>query len=60
MAELAGIPLLPIDNAVEKLARPLVNQRIVPGNAVEGALHIAVAASHGIDFLLTLELPPHR
>ena len=53
MAELAGIPLLPIDNAVEKLARSLVNRRIVPENAVEDALHIAVATCRGIDFLLT-------
>ena len=53
IAELAGIPLLPIDGAVQELARSFVERRIVPENVVEDALHIAVAASQGMDFLLT-------
>jgi PIN domain len=53
MAELAGIPLLPISDAAVDLARSLVDRRIVPRAAVEDALHVALATSHGMDFLLT-------
>lgn len=53
IAQLSGIPLLPIDEAVQDLARSFVSRRIVPEKVVEDALHVAVAASQGMDFLLT-------
>ena len=53
MEALAGIPLLPIDDAVQELARWFVDRLIVPEKVVEDALHVAVAASQGMDFLLT-------
>jgi len=53
VSELAGIPLLPINDDVATLARSLIDRRVVPERAVEDALHLAVAVSHGMDFLLT-------
>jgi hypothetical protein len=50
---LAGIPSLPINDAVQELARSFVERRIVPEKVVEDALHVAVAAIQGMDFLLT-------
>jgi hypothetical protein len=48
-----GIPLLAITDAVGELAARLVGRGVVPRKAAEDALHIAVAAVHGLDFLLT-------
>ena len=48
-----GIPQLGITDAAGDLAAKLVRSRAVPRKAVEDALHIAVAAVHGIEFLLT-------
>jgi len=53
LKRLAGIPSLPIDDAVQELARSFVERRIVPEKVVEDALHVAVAAIQGMDFLLT-------
>jgi predicted nucleic acid-binding protein len=53
IAQLTGIPLLTIDGAVQELARLFVDRGIVPKTAVEDALHVAIAANHGIDFLVT-------
>ena len=53
MAQLAGIPSLPIDDAAQELARSFVDRRIIPQKVVEDALHVAVAATQGMDFLLT-------
>jgi len=47
------IPRLRITEAVDKLAAHLVEQGAVPGKAVEDAIHIAIAAVHGVDYLLT-------
>ncbi len=48
-----GIPLLAITDAAGELAARLVDEGAVPTHAGEDALHIAVAAVHGVDFLLT-------
>jgi hypothetical protein len=48
-----GIPILAITNAAGDLGAKLVHERAVPEDAEEDALHIAVAAVHGVDFLLT-------
>ena len=53
LALLEGIPLLAMSSAVSDLATSLVDQGVVPRRAGEDALHIAVAAVHGVDFLLT-------
>ena len=49
---LEPIPLLELNDKVISLARILMNEAIPP-KAVEDALHIAVAAIHGMDYLLT-------
>ena len=51
--ELAGIPLLPFNDFVEDLARSFVDSGIVPEKAADDAMHVAVATSQGMDFLLT-------
>lgn len=53
LALVQGIPLLAVSDAVGDLAARLVGGGAVPRRATEDALHIAVAAVHGIDFLLT-------
>lgn len=53
VALIEGIPLLAVTDAVGALAGKLVGQGVIPTRAAEDALHIAVAAVHGVDFLLT-------
>ena len=50
---LAGIPLLEPSPATQEIAGRLVRDRIVPAHAVVDALHIGIAAAHGVDYLLT-------
>ena len=50
---LAGIPMLALTDGVAMLARALVQSGAVPEKALDDALHIAVSAVHGIDYLLT-------
>ncbi len=52
-AFLQGIPRLGITDATGELAGKLVESGAVPRKAAEDALHIAVAAVHGVDYLLT-------
>lgn len=52
-AFLQGIPRLAVTDAAGKLAATLVASGAVPRKAGEDALHIAVAAVHGVDYLLT-------
>jgi hypothetical protein len=53
VATLRGIPELLVDGAVESLAARLVAEGGFPPTAEVDALHVAVAAVHGIDFFLT-------
>ena len=53
LALLEGIHLLAVSDAAGELAAKLVGMGAVPRQAAEDALHIAVAAVHGVDFLLT-------
>ena len=53
VAFLQGIPWLRITDAAGELASRLVESGAVPMMAAEDALHIAVAAVHGVDYLLT-------
>ena len=48
-----GIPVLPYSDQVELLALALVSAKAVPPNAAQDAYHIAFAAVHQIDYLLT-------
>src|SRR5205823_13719207 len=50
---LSGIPLLAVVDEATALARELVSGVSLPGKAIVDALHIAIAAIHGIDLLLT-------
>jgi hypothetical protein len=48
-----GIPLLDIREDVLDLAAGFLSLRIIPRKAGTDAIHIALAAVHGVDFLLT-------
>ena len=50
---LADIPSLATTPSAEDLARALVGSGLLPAKAAADALHIAIAATHGVDFLLT-------
>jgi hypothetical protein len=50
---LEGIPLLPADPGVQGIADEIMSRAILPPKAVFDALHIAIAAYHEIDYLLT-------
>ena len=52
-ALLRGIHQLGITEAAGNLATALVRSKAVPRKAAEDALHIAIAAVHGVEFLLT-------
>jgi len=47
------IPRLGVTDAAGELAARLLKSGAIPKKATEDALHIAVAAVHGIEFLLT-------
>jgi len=50
---ITGIARLEINERVEQIARGLVQRGLVPLQVAEDALHIAIAAAHGVDFILT-------
>ena len=53
MALLRGLSSLPITPEVRELARALTNEGALPGKAEMDAFHIALAAYHEVDYLLT-------
>jgi predicted nucleic acid-binding protein len=53
LAALEGIPELPIDGEVQGLAERLLSEGAIPPAAEADALHVAVAAVHAVDYLLT-------
>ena len=53
LAALTDIPLLPITEAVGPLATALIRGHALPAKAPNYALHVAVAAVHGVNYLLT-------
>lgn len=53
MAVLTDLQLLDVPEAAENLAVLLVKRHALPAKAAADALHIAVAAVHGMDYLLT-------
>ena len=50
---LSGLPLLAITPEAHELKEMLLQERSLPRNAEVDALHIATAAVHGIEYLLT-------
>ena len=53
LESLDGIPLLPLDPAIAKIANEIMNRAILPSKARTDALHIAMVAHHRIQYLLT-------
>lgn len=53
LALLADIPLLDIDRDAEDLATALLANRAVPATEPRDAIHIAVSAVNGVDYLAT-------
>jgi|SRR3972149_121564 len=53
LSRVKGIPLLGITEEVSILAADLIRSGIVPKKAATDSAHIALAAVHGVDFLLT-------
>lgn len=53
MAVLEPLPQLEITEEDRRLAQRLVDAAAIPATAAEDALHIAVAAANGCDFLVT-------
>jgi hypothetical protein len=54
MRLLAGLPTVPINDAVRACARAIVAASIMPSTAAADALHVAAAAVAGVQYLLTL------
>ncbi len=53
MKELSSIEVLSLDTTALELARAFVERGLIPAKVVEDALHVAIATTHGMDFLLT-------
>ena len=53
LALTAGLPLLDMTPAVGALAARLIEQVPLPSQAAADAAHIAVAACHGVEFVVT-------
>jgi hypothetical protein len=52
-ALIADLPALTLTDETLVLAKLLVSQKVVPSQYFEDALHIAIATSNGMDYLLT-------
>jgi predicted nucleic acid-binding protein len=50
---LAGVPLLPFEEAILDIAEEILRKAILPRSASVDALHIAMVAYHHVDYLLT-------
>ena len=49
-----GLSMLDLTPEVTELAQLLVQEKVMPGPATQGdAIHVAAAAYHGMDFILT-------
>lgn len=53
LAVIKDIEVLALTNEAQNLTQALLDQRVVPKQALEDALHIALATVHGMDYLLT-------
>ena len=50
---LQALPLLDLTEAVNDVAKALMNSGLLPPKATRDAVHIAVSSVHGVDILLT-------
>ena len=50
---LNDLPLLDLTNAVNDIAKAIMDSGLLPQGAARDAIHIAVSSVHGIDILLT-------
>jgi len=50
---LHDLPLLDLTEAVDEVAKAIMDSGLLPKGAVRDAIHIAVSSVHGIDILLT-------
>ena len=53
LAKIKPFPILPPTPESQELARRLLTENIIPSKAADDATHIALAAAHKMDFLLT-------
>lgn len=53
---LSGLPLLPTSREALELAKAIMKQALIPRKASEDALHIALATTNGMDYLMTWNL----
>ena len=53
LAAIEGVPLLEISDNARALAKALIAHLAIPPVAAVDALHVAIAADNGIDYLLT-------
>ena len=53
LAVIGGLPVLKATEEAEALAQAIMAAGMLPADAVRDAAHVAVAAIHGIDYLLT-------
>ena len=53
LESLVGIPVLAVTDSAVALSRAIIDAGAVPAKAIDDALHVAVAAVHGTDYLLT-------
>jgi len=53
LAELLDIPILASNEEARELAKRFLDSRLIPMKAIDDASHVALAAMHGMDYLLT-------
>jgi hypothetical protein len=53
LCSLKNLPVLPLTEPATKLAESLLKEGALPEKAADDALHLAIAAYHGVDYLLT-------
>jgi predicted nucleic acid-binding protein len=53
LEQLKDIPILAIDDTAKQMAIQLIEKGGIPEESQADALHIAIAAVHGLDYLLT-------
>jgi predicted nucleic acid-binding protein len=53
LQRLADMPHLSMPDAVTDLAKALIQEGALPKKATDDALHVAISAYHGVDYLLT-------
>ncbi|MGA1354482.1 MAG: type II toxin-antitoxin system VapC family toxin [Candidatus Limnocylindrus sp.] len=53
LAAVEGLPLLRLTDSARLLAKDLIGSKVIPQSAAVDALHVALAADSGMEFLLT-------